>query len=59
MFGPTDSVEAALARALDAAAKAGRFDVVTQLARELEARRLAREPNVLSISAPRRPSNRH
>lgn len=35
-------VDATLARALDAAAKAGRFDVVAQLARELEARRLAR-----------------
>jgi hypothetical protein len=37
------------ARALDAAAAAGRFDVVAQLARELEARRLAREPNVLKL----------
>jgi hypothetical protein len=36
-----DPVEAALARALDAAAAAGRFDVVAQLAKELEARRLA------------------
>jgi hypothetical protein len=48
-FGPAigpmgDVVEAALARALDAAAAAGRFDVVAQLARELEARRLAQEP---------------
>jgi hypothetical protein len=44
-----DQVEAALARALDAAAKAGRFDVIVQLARGLEARRLAREPNVLTL----------
>jgi hypothetical protein len=36
-----DQVEAALARALDRASEAGRFDVVAQLARELEARRLA------------------
>jgi hypothetical protein len=34
-------VEAALARALDAAATAGRFDVVAQIAGELQARRLA------------------
>jgi hypothetical protein len=37
-----DAVEAALAKALGEAAAAGRFDVVGQLARELEARRLAR-----------------
>jgi hypothetical protein len=49
-FGPTrDGVEWALARALDAAASAGRFDVVAQLARELAARRLAREPNVVAL----------
>jgi hypothetical protein len=48
-FGPTDEVEAALARALDAAATAGRFDVVAQLARELEARRLAAAGNVVSL----------
>jgi hypothetical protein len=44
--GPSESlapssVEDALARALDGAAAAGRWDVVAQLARELEARRLA------------------
>jgi hypothetical protein len=39
--GP-DVVEAALARALGDAAAAGRFDVVAQLARALEARRLGR-----------------
>jgi hypothetical protein len=35
-------VEAALARALEQAAAAGRFDVVALLANELQARRLAR-----------------
>jgi hypothetical protein len=39
--GVDERVEAALARALEAAAEAGRFDVVAQIARELEARRLA------------------
>jgi hypothetical protein len=37
-----DGVEAALAKALEEAAAAKRFDVVTQLAGELQARRLAR-----------------
>jgi hypothetical protein len=36
------AVEAALAHSLTSAAAAGRFDVVAQLARELEARRLSR-----------------
>ena len=50
--GPTgDAVETALARALHAASAAGRFDVVAQLAKELEARRLAREPNVMPLAA--------
>jgi hypothetical protein len=44
-----DQVEAALARALDRASEAGRFDVVAQLARELEARRLARLTNVVAL----------
>jgi hypothetical protein len=35
-----DAVEVALAKALEGATAAGRFDVVAQLARELEARRL-------------------
>jgi hypothetical protein len=48
-----DQVEAALARALDRASEAGRFDVVAQLARELEARRLARLPNVARLSPTR------
>jgi hypothetical protein len=34
-----EAIEAALASALETAASAGRFDVVAQLARELEARR--------------------
>ena len=37
-----DAVEAALAAALQAATVAGKWDVVAQLARELEARRTAR-----------------
>jgi hypothetical protein len=48
-----DGVEAALASALGAAAAAGRFDVVAQLAREIEARRLARAGNVVAFDAMR------
>ena len=44
-----DNVELALAKALQQAANAGRFDVVVQLARELEARRLARSSNVVRL----------
>jgi hypothetical protein len=44
-----DPVEAALAMALDRASAAGRYDVVIQLARELEARRLARAGNVVRL----------
>jgi hypothetical protein len=50
-----DDVEGALARALDRAAAAGRFDVVAQLARELEARRLSTMPNVLKLAGKARP----
>ena len=39
--GETDAVEGALAAAVTVAANAQRWDVVAQLARELEARRLA------------------
>jgi hypothetical protein len=48
---PTEGneVESALASALAEAASAGRFDVVAQLARELEARRLARMGNVIPM----------
>jgi hypothetical protein len=48
-----DEVEAALAKAIEGAAAAGRFDVVAQLAKELEARRLARAGNVFSLSSRR------
>ena len=43
------SVEGALARALQLAAEAARWDVVSQLARELEARRLARDGDVVRL----------
>jgi hypothetical protein len=43
-------VELALARALDRASEVGRFDVVAQLAKELEARRLMRLTNVVSLN---------
>jgi hypothetical protein len=49
-MGHSDVVEAALAEALTAAARAGRFDVVAQIAKELEARRLAKEPNVVAFA---------
>lgn len=44
-----DPVETALAVALDRASAAGRYDVVIQLARELEARRTARAGNVVRL----------
>jgi hypothetical protein len=44
-----DPVETALTKALTEASAAGRFDVVAQLAKELEARRLARAGNVVSL----------
>jgi hypothetical protein len=50
----SDPVEDALARALSEASAAGRFDVVAQVAKELEARRLAQEPNVVSLAGRRR-----
>jgi len=43
--GPTDALETALLLA----AQAGRFDVVAQLAKDLEARRLASTPNVVPL----------
>jgi hypothetical protein len=46
-------VEAELARALGLAAAAGRFDVVAQLAKELEARRLAVSGNVVAMAVRR------
>jgi hypothetical protein len=44
-----DEVETPLARALDRASEARRVDVVAQLARELEARRLQRLANVVPL----------
>ncbi|MGO8993583.1 MAG: hypothetical protein ACLQVI_09650 [Polyangiaceae bacterium] len=44
-----DAVEAALAEAIRGATSAGRWDVVAQLAKELEARRLARAGNVVAL----------
>lgn len=49
-----DPVEVALASALAKATEAGRWDVVAQLARELEARRTARNaPNVVRLALDR------
>lgn len=52
--GVDDAVEVALAKALTAATAAERWDVVGQLARELQARRLARTENVVVLSERRR-----
>ena len=49
-----DAVDAMLAKALGEAAAAGRFDVVAQLAKELEARSLARAGNVVTFDTARR-----
>jgi hypothetical protein len=49
-----DAVGAALARALEGATVAGRWDLVAQLARELEARRLTRVENVVQLTRTRR-----
>jgi hypothetical protein len=49
-----DPIDAALADALSRAARAGRFDVVAQLALELEARRRARNGNVVPLAVKRR-----
>lgn len=53
MIRSVDDVERVLATALADAAAAGRFDVVAQLARELEARRLARASNVVALDEKR------
>jgi hypothetical protein len=50
----TLDVEEALAFALAEAAKVGRFDVVSQLAKELEARRLASRSNVVTLHTGKR-----
>ncbi len=52
--GP-DFVETALARALADASAAGRFDVVVQILKELEARRTAREAQFGQAEDARRP----
>ena len=52
----SDVVEVALASALTAAAAAGRFDIVGQLARDLEARRLARNEKWRRASERGRPA---
>jgi hypothetical protein len=50
-----DAVESALAEAIRQATSAGKWDVVLQLARELEARRLARQaPEVVDLTARRK-----
>jgi len=54
MGNVSDAIEAALAKALEGATAAGRFDVVAQLAMELEARRLARMGNVVALQTKRR-----
>ncbi len=51
---PDEQTDEAIERALLLAAEAGRFDVVSQLARELEARRLASPDNVVLLSRRRR-----
>jgi len=50
-----DSVEAALARALDLAAQAGEWAIVSELGRQLEARRRERvAPEVADLEAVRK-----
>ena len=53
MANEHDGERAALAAALAAAFAAGRFDIVTQLAKELETRRLAQAGNVVDLSVRR------
>lgn len=50
---PSDPIETALATAIVEATRAGRFEVVAQLARELEARRAARA-NVVDLAVERK-----
>jgi hypothetical protein len=50
---PADAVEGALAEALARATAADRWDVVAQLARELEARRTALAGNVVRLDLKR------
>ena len=53
----SDVVEDALASALTKAAAAGRFDVVAQLAKQIEARRLTRAKDVIALDTGRRDKN--
>jgi len=46
-------VESALAKAIEGATSAGRWDIVAQLARELEARRVTRMGNVVALTKTR------
>lgn len=48
--GPTDALDLALARALSLAVEAGRLDLVTSIAEELRARRLAAAGNVVELT---------
>jgi len=48
-----DDADAALAVALDRASAAGQWDIVAQITAELQARRLARSPNVVAIDSRR------
>jgi hypothetical protein len=61
-FGPSDlaapTVEDALARALERASAAGRWDIVAQLGRELEARRLRAAGEGSLVDEPGRPPSR-
>ena len=57
-LGELDAIEVALADALAKAAAAGRFDIVEQLARELEARRLARS-NIGQLHGKRQRRDEH
>jgi hypothetical protein len=52
-----DPVELALAKAIEGATAAARWDVVSQLATELEIRRRAREESVVSLAAARKRRN--
>jgi len=52
--GTADAIESALAKAIEGATVAGKFDVVAELCRELEARRLTRAGNVVRLDARRK-----
>jgi len=56
--GGQDPVEVALATALERASVSGEWGIVTQLARELETRRLARASGLVNLEAERRKRER-